>query len=340
MKRIFVLGYFGYVNNQLDGQTIKTRTLYELIKSKSIFRISYFDNQRLKKNKFLLFSSFMSCIISDIVVYMPAYKNFTFLFPCYYMLSKIFRFQIIYPVVGGWLASYLASLPLHRYMLKHIKIILVESDFLKRELQQKYNLENVQWFPNFRIHHFLPEKQNLGNNVLRIVFFARIIKEKGLDAVFRFADYIVQNELQGEYVIHFYGPMGDQEYFEENLKKYDFISYGGILMGQQIYSVLQTYDVLILPTYYKGEGFPGSILDAYIAGIPVICSRWKYLPEFIEEGQTGYTYDLSEEQLLFDQLIELKRSPDLLKRLKNNAKAASHKYSQEVAWKIIREYLS
>ena len=30
MKNIFIIGAFGYSNNQLDGQTIKTRNVYDL----------------------------------------------------------------------------------------------------------------------------------------------------------------------------------------------------------------------------------------------------------------------------------------------------------------------
>lgn len=31
-KNILIIGYFGYVTNQLDGQTIKTRNVFDLIK--------------------------------------------------------------------------------------------------------------------------------------------------------------------------------------------------------------------------------------------------------------------------------------------------------------------
>ena len=31
MKKVLVLGYFGYRSNQLDGQTIKTRNIMRLL---------------------------------------------------------------------------------------------------------------------------------------------------------------------------------------------------------------------------------------------------------------------------------------------------------------------
>ena len=46
MKRILVLGYFGYLTNQLDGQTVKTRDVYRLVKEQSKdYSVDYFDTQ-------------------------------------------------------------------------------------------------------------------------------------------------------------------------------------------------------------------------------------------------------------------------------------------------------
>lgn len=44
---------------------------------------------------------------------------------------------------------------------------------------------------------------------------------------------------------------------------------------------------MVIPTYYQGEGFPGTILDSYIFGVPVIVSKCKYNSEMIKEGKTG-----------------------------------------------------
>ncbi len=34
--------------------------------------------------------------------------------------------------------------------------------------------------------------------------------------------------------------------------------------------MLQHYDMLLFPTHWIGEGYPGIIIEAYHAGIPVI----------------------------------------------------------------------
>ena len=50
-------------------------------------------------------------------------------------------------------------------------------------------------------------------------------------------------------------------------------------------------------TYYEGEGFAGTIIDAFAAGLPVIASDWKYNSEIIKQGITGVitkTHSISE----------------------------------------------
>lgn len=39
---------------------------------------------------------------------------------------------------------------------------------------------------------------------------------------------------------------------------------------------------MLLPTHYYTEGLPGSVLDAYMSGIPIIVSRWKHASEFVK----------------------------------------------------------
>jgi glycosyltransferase involved in cell wall biosynthesis len=48
--------------------------------------------------------------------------------------------------------------------------------------------------------------------------------------------------------------------------------------------VLRDYFALLFPIYYIGEGFAGTAIDAFSAGVPVIASDWKYNSEVIKEG--------------------------------------------------------
>ena len=80
---------------------------------------------------------------------------------------------------------------------------------------------------------------------------------------------------------------------------------------------LINYDVMLLPTEIYTEGFPGSILDAYIAGIPVIATEWKHSHEFIDDKFTGFIVPFGDCQNEFnDKILTLYNDRELLLQMK------------------------
>lgn len=321
MKKVLVLGYLGYLTNQLDGQTVKTRDVYRLAKEQlTDCDVEYFDTQSLQKNKLLVFKMFCKVMCCQTLFYLPAHNNLKVFFPIIFILSKLFRFKIHYFVVGGWLREYLTHLPMHRFMLGRIKRIHSETQRLKRELEEYYKFKNVDIFPNFRFFDYNPKPTE--SKKLRIVFMARIMKQKGLDWIFDLADYIVANGLKGKYSITFFGQEAneDKEYFEGKVKQYEFIEYCGHLQPELIHEILSQYDVMLLPTHFYTEGLPGSVVDAYISGIPVIVTEWKHSREFVDDGKSGYIVPFEKGiQQMIDKVLLLERDRELLRELKANA---------------------
>jgi glycosyltransferase involved in cell wall biosynthesis len=342
-NRILVLGYFGYVTNQLDGQTIKTRSIYNLLKNKDkyIGSIKIFDSQSFQQNKLYILKMFWLILLCDKLVYIPAQNNLTYLFPFIYIICNIKHIDILYIVVGGWLPDYLRTKKLHVYLLKKIRGIFCESNLLRDTLIQRYQFDNVSSLHNFRIHSFVPSVKPMKDD-FKIVFMARINRMKGIDAVFRLAERMeAQHDKKFPISIDFYGPIEpkDKIFFRDQIEKYPIVSYKGILAPEQIYDTLTTYDLSILPTKYPGEGFPGTILDSYISGLPVIVSNWKNIPEFVDEGKTGYVYNLNNEEEFYYYVDKLYKNRKLLFEMKQNAYEKSKMYSSERALIILQNYL-
>lgn len=321
MKKILVLGYFGYQTNQLDGQTVKTRDVYRLAKEQlTDCDVEYFDTQSLQKSKLLLFKMFFKVMCCKTLFYLPAHNNLKVFFPVIFILSQLFRFKIHYFVVGGWLREYLTHLPIHRFMLSRIKGIHTETKRLKKELEGYYSFNNVDIFPNFRFFEFTPKPSE--SEKLRIVFMARVMKQKGLDWIFDLADYISEHNLQDKYSITFFGSETEEEkeYFENNVAKYDFVEYKGTLQPKEIHETLSKYDVMLLPTHFYTEGLPGSVVDAYISGIPVIATEWKHSHEFVDDGKSGFIVPFENgKQQMIDRVMYLEEDRTLLREMKANA---------------------
>lgn len=339
-NQILVLGYFGYESNKLDGQTVKTRNVYALL-SQLGYKPTIFDTEDFRHSILSVWRMVKRVCCSDKIVYLPAHNNLKYIFPVIYLLAVIFRSKIHYFVVGGWLSEYLRNKPLHRFLLKRISGIHPETNRLKAELETEYGFNNVSLFPNFRLTDFIQSASTREDGKLRAVFMARINKMKGLDMIDQLCDNIVATGYQDKLTITFYGPIApdDKSYFDGLVDAYSFVNYEGVLQPGHIHSTLQNYDVLLLPTRYYTEGIPGSLIDAYIAGIPVIATRWKHHAEIID-SKTGIVVPFSDGQEEFNDAVKLLIDDrDLLAEMKNCARAKGESFTQHNASNILRELI-
>jgi glycosyltransferase involved in cell wall biosynthesis len=336
MSKTLVVGYFGYCTNQLDGQTVKTRDVYRLVREQVEGEVDYYDTEDIKYRRLGIVKLLWKMICCRMLFYLPAQNNLKSFFPLVFCLSVVFRFKIHYFVVGGWLKEFLLEMPVHRFMLKRIAGIHVETQRLENELKQYYHLQNVDIFPNFRFFEFDPER--FDSEKLRLVFMARVNKMKGLDWIFDLADYIAKNKLQDKFSITFFGPISEDDriFFEENITKYPFVDYMGVLQPSEIYNTISQYDVMLLPTHYFTEGLPGSVVDAYISGIPVIVTEWKHSHEFVEDGRSGFIIPFENgQQKLIDKVILLERDRRLLHTMQANALIKRKEFQPPILDRII-----
>lgn len=345
---ILVIGAFGYLNNKMDGQTIKTREIYKMLCEHYLGKVYQFDTLKVKqsKNFFLLFDLFWKLLHSDTIIIAPASHSMSTLYPWLYYLSFILRFKIILICVGGWQVEFFLGghgytpHPKELKISRKIKAFLPEMKNVNDYLINKLNFNNTEVFPNFRyVADFKPSIQE--SYPFKVVFMARVHIMKGYDTIFAFSEYVKKHHL--DIIIDFYGqiePVNKKDFLDKLNNHSDIVKYHGALKPENIHTTLSSYDVLVLPTKYYTEGFPGSILDAYISGIPVIATEWKHSHEFIEHGKTGFIVPFGDCQKQFNQrIIELYEDPDLLRMMKNFAKEKSKEYSSDTAWKIISKYL-
>lgn len=336
-KNILVLGYFGYNTNQLDGQTIKTREIKNLFnKYTGDDGYKYFDTQLLQNGKGHYIKLFTLLFWCDHLIYLPGKNNLSRLSRLLQLFINLKKTKVYYIVVGGWLSDFLSVNQKLSSLLHDFEFIGVESNALADDLSKKFQLRNVEFFPNFRIHNYVPDIA-ITEEPLKLVFMARVMREKGIDTLFELAKAVEDRELN--VTITFYGPIAkeDEAFFNHGVNSSKLINYNGSLNPSDIHNTLSNYDVLVLPTRYEGEGFPGSVLDSYISGIPVIVSNWKFIPEFVKENKTGFV--INDIDGLIDKVVYLKSNNKVLLDMKKNAYEESKLYSSEAAWKKINSII-
>ena len=128
----------------------------------------------------------------------------------------------------------------------------------------------------------------------------RISKSKGINEILEAITILKAKDFN--FHVTFYGPVEDTFKLESSNA-----SYGGILDIQtnsnEVYAKLSTYNVMLFPTYWKGEGFPGVLIDAFIAGLPVIATDWNMNKEIIKEGINGFLIEPKSTKALVQKMI-------------------------------------
>lgn len=348
MKKILVVGCFGDKTGRLDGQIVKTRNVYSMLKERMAgeAKIDSFNTLSVRENKLLLLVLLSKLLWCNTAVLIPADHSLEGFFPHMYRISKIFRFKIIQLCVGGWQVNFFMGRgrwnphPVHMKMSQNCTAFLPEIEKVNDELKNECHFTNCEVFPNFR--RSIPELSHVNySEELRVVWLARINKKKGFETVFGLADKVEKENLN--ITISFFGRIEDEdnELFKDYLKKHPkTVQYKGQLPAEKIAETLCDYDVVVLPTKYYTEGFPGTVLDANISGLPVVATEWMHSHEFIEDGVSGFIVPFEDSQEEFNnKVIELYKDRELLDKMKKNSRERVKLYTEDRAWNVIKNYL-
>jgi glycosyltransferase involved in cell wall biosynthesis len=265
------------------GAQAKNQIFLNFLESK-YKNVSFYDTWR--KNKLLSL-----LIILFKIIFSPNKKIILSLtYHGVYVLSKVLthlklKRDIDYWVIGGDIAACIKDgrLDTREYFLC-FKTIIVEAKYIADELKF-FGITNVKIVPNFKSIPEVFVAFTKGSN-MRFVYLARLIEEKGVGLIIEASRQLGEQDFE----IDFYGSTSDQytkEYFEElDLKN---VNYKGFLNldSKDGYAILASYDVLLFPTYFEGEGFPGVLIDAFICGLPVITTSFHANPEIVIDGKSG-----------------------------------------------------
>ena len=125
-----------------------------------------------------------------------------------------------------------------------------------------------------------------------------------------------------------YGPIYDAiaDRFEAERKLTPQATYGGVLNPDTVISVLRSYDALIFPTFYQGEGHPGVLIEAMLAGLPVITTRFRSIPDLIQAGVNGLLVPPQDAKSLADAIRTLYKDRDRMWEMSNASQKMGQRY--------------
>lgn len=346
LKKVSIIGHFGFGENSLGGQTIKTKTVtQEIVFNFGNDQVIQIDTHGGKKAlPRLLLQSISALRKTRNVIILPAHNGLRVFVPVLNFFNKVFRRKLFYVVIGGWLPSYLKDKKGLTKKLKKFNGIFVETNSMKSALENM-GFENVKVMPNCKKLQILKEGELVypQGEPYKLCTFSRVMKEKGIEDAVNAVKAVNEELGRTVYTLDIYGQVDERqtEWFE-NLKQEfpEYIKYGGLVPFDKSVEILKDYLALLFPTYYEGEGFAGTILDSFSAGVPIIASDWRYNAEIVKNGESGYIFVARNCLELQEILKDTASNAQNLLNMKYNCLQKAEKFLPSNVIKVLIEQLS
>jgi glycosyltransferase involved in cell wall biosynthesis len=180
---------------------------------------------------------------------------------------------------------------------------IVLSDSLKGNLSPFIAKEAIEVLPNFAQDYLVDDSISKSFDKLRIIYLSNLMEEKGIFDVLKALQLLEENNISYEAQIAGAIDYSQKEEIEEQIDTLIYTTYVGIVKAKAKKELLQWGNIFVLPTYYKMEGQPISILEAMATGNVILTTRHAGIPDIVREGEHGKFFTKKEPQELYEALL-------------------------------------
>lgn len=241
------------------------------------------------------------------------------------LLSRMARVPLVIRKFGGndYRTLPPIKLQLARFVLRHADLYLAQTQKLVCGAQAD-GITRTRWYPTSRpMPDSLAHTEPHPGSCSRYVFVGQIRYSKGIREVVEAAE-----RFTGGVSVDVYGPLG----FDVPASTFSSlrrVRYCGVVQPSEVPEVLSRYDALLLPTYHSGEGYPGVVLEAYGAGLPIICTQWMALPEIVDSS-TGILVAPRSADALYEAMKRLSQENHLYTELREGVLRRRRQFSSSL----------
>jgi glycosyltransferase involved in cell wall biosynthesis len=268
---------------------------------------------------------------SEVVTFHASPPGTAFFGPILLLFCRIWRRPLLVREFGGSLDVDLDALgPLPRALVKQLfsrASMLLETRALVSHFERRFPGSRCIWYPNSRpvdpgAATRSPATPDRGAR--RFVFMGHVKRTKGVGEILEASRHLGSRDVH----IDVFGPPLDGFQLTA-FEGYERVTYRGVIPPERVSETLRSYDALLLPTHHPGEGYPGVILEAYAEGLPVVTTRWRSIPEIVDDGVSGILIPPHDSEALARALAELHDDPARLRHLRAGALARAGEFSLE-----------
>lgn len=160
------------------------------------------------------------------------------------------------------------------------------------------------------------ERHEVDSATFRLCFIKKHTRKYGPEILLRAIARLVSEGLQLELVMAGQGELTESlKRLSHELKIADRVSFTGFVSGNEITTILQNSQVMVMPSVMESESFGVAVLEASACGRPVIASRIGGVPEVIDDGVTGILVPPGGVSALAESIKRLYHDRDLRQRM-------------------------
>lgn len=334
MKKIGVCGYFAYNLDDFGGQPVKTRLFYKGLENifgkNEIFQL---DTLNWKSNPINFFTKCIIMLVKcESIVILPAFNGVKILVPLLSFMNIFLKRKLHYVVIGGWIVELLKNKKLLINALSRFNGIYVETNTMKINLEN-FGMNNVYIIPNFKNINAISIDQithYTKDSLYNFCTFSRVIKEKGIEDAINAIVKINNENYKVICTLDIYGQIHESylnEFKQIINSAPSYIKYKGVVDTSKSVNVLKSYFIQLFPTHYKTEGIPGSIIDSFFAGLPVIASKWNSFYDVIDDMVTGIGYEFGDFDDFYSKINWSINNYEAINKMKYNCIEKSEEYT-------------
>ncbi len=262
----------------------------------------------------------------DVVYFLTGFLNF-FFWVTYPALILLFvrNKQIILSARGGGARKFFKKYRLFiKPVLKRLYAVTVPSGFLKAAFKDELNIDTIIISNIADLKQFSFVKRN--------EFRPKLIVTRSLEKIYDLETVIKAFSIvEKEYPNAELGIVGDGSLKRDLIllvQKMDLqekVSFYGEVSHKDIYDMYNKFDIFINGS--KVDNLPGTILEAFATGLPVISTNAGGIPYMVVHRENGLLSDVGDHESLAINAIKIIKNPDLGKALAINGYVELQKYT-------------